>query len=524
MPDVDCRFDTIVIGSGIGGLTTAALLARLTDQSVLVLEQHHTLGGFTHSFDRQGDYTWDVGVHYVGGMEPGNPPRQLMDFVSEQRLEWSALPDPHDVFVYPDERFGVPSNKEAFRDRLVERFPNEEEAIDRYFSEIQKASSWYKRHMMAEAFPGAVRWPVDGYNWLTREHANQTTRERIHDLTDNENLRSLLVTNWGDYGLLPSESSFAVHSIVTASYFDGAYYPVGGSERIAESIVPTIESGGGECLVEHEVIEVLVENGRATGVRAEDPDGNRKQFIADRVISNAGAHNTYRSFLSDIDNDEVNQIVDSLDQFNDGRSFVTLYLGLEENPESLGVNGENYWVNDSWDQSSDSLSPFEVLRGNPSFCFLSFGPENNPEADYSTAQVITMAPYDAFESWADESWPRRSGNYQDLKKRIGNGLMDLAEEAVPGLSEFVDFREVSTPLSIEHFTGHRKGAPYGIPAVPERYSSRATGVQTPIDNLYLTGADAGCPGIMGAAFSGLSAAGRAMGGIRGPLKALKTVR
>jgi phytoene dehydrogenase-like protein len=520
----DAHYDAIVIGSGIGGLTTAALLARLDEQSALVLEQHHTLGGFTHSFQRQGQYTWDVGVHYVGGMSPGEPSRKLMDFVSEQRLEWSPLPDPYDVFVYPDERFGVPADRSAYRNQLVDRFPGEEEAIDEYFRELDKAASWYQRHMMAEALPGMVRWPIDGYNWFTKNYANRTTRDHLEDLTDNEKLQSLLVTNWGDYGLLPAESSFAVHAVVTSSYFEGAYYPVGGSESIAESIVPTVESAGGECLVDHEVEEIVVHDGEATGVRVEDPGGTEKRYSADRVISDAGAHNTYRDLLSDRVHEGVNRIVESLDQFSDSRSFVTLYLGLEKSPESLGVQGENYWVNQSWGHSDDNLNPFQVLRGNPEFCFLSFGPENDPTAEYSTAQVITMAPYEAFEAWSDESWPRRSGDYQELKQRIGDGLMDRAEEAVPGLSRIVDFREVSTPLSIEHFTGHRRGAPYGIPAVPDRFDSPATGVDTPIDNLYLTGADAGCPGVMGAAFSGMFAAGRAMGGITGPLKVLKQLR
>lgn len=518
------EFDTIVIGSGIGGLTTAALLARIKNQSVLVLEQHDRPGGFTHTFSRKGRYTWDVGVHYVGGMKDGTRPRKLMDFVSEERLEWSPLPDPHDVFVYPDETFGVPSSRDRFHDRLVDRFPNDESAIDRYFAAVDRARSWYGRYMMVEAFPGFLRWPIDAYNWWTGAPARQTTRDYVGDLTDNEKLQSLLVTNWGDYGLLPSESAFAVHAMVTASYFDGAFYPVGGSERIASSILPTITSRGGECRVNHEVKDVLVTGGQATGVLVEDDEGNVRSMLAQNIVSNAGAHNTYRHLLSDKDHDEVDTIVATLDHLYEGRSFVTLYLGLEQDPSVLGVEGENYWVNSDWNQSREGHNPFEVLRGNPSFSFVSFGPSNDPQAEYATAQVITMAPYEAFEAWADESWPRRSGDYRDLKKRIGDGLLEQAEQAVPGLGDLVEYRDVSTPLSIEHFTGHRKGAPYGVPAVPDRYSSPATGVETPIDNLYLTGADAGCPGVMGAAFSGLFAAGRVMGGIGGPMRAMQVIR
>lgn len=518
-------FDTIVVGSGIGGLTTAALLARLDDRSVLVLERHHTLGGFTHSFERQGEYTWDVGVHYVGGMSPGSRSRKLMDFVSEDRLEWSPLPDPHDVFVYPDEQFGVPSDREAYRNKLVERFPNEKTGVDRYFRQVQKAANWYRRRMMADSLPDALRWPLDLYNRWAEQSALRPTEDCVAELTDNEKLRSLLVSNWGDYGLLPSESAFAVHAIVTASYFDGAYYPVGSSERIADSIVPTIEAAGGSCLVNREVEEVLVDNGRATGVRVRNLERNCSEtFRAETVISDAGAATTYRTLLSNVESEAVDQVVGELDSLPSGRSFVTLYLGLEKSPGSLGVEGENYWINNSWSQSTKELNPYETLRGDPDFAFLSFGPENDLEAEHSTAQVITTVPYEAFESWADETWPRRDDEYGQLKTQIGDGLLELAEGAVPGLADLVEYREVSTPLSIEHFTSHHEGAPYGVPAVPDRYRSRITGVRTPIRNLYLTGADAGCPGVMGAAFSGLFVAGRAIGDVRGPLKVLNVIR
>lgn len=518
-------YDTIVIGSGMGGLTTAALLTRLDNQSVLVLEKHHTPGGFTHSFTRQGRYHWDVGVHYVGGMAQDEVPRKLSDFVSEGRLEWSKLPDPHDVFVYPDETFGVPSNKEAYREKLIAKFPEEEDAIDAYFADVEDAVNWYRRRLLSESLPGPLQWGVEQWNALNDSMALRTTRDYLEDRFDNPRLRSLVTSNWGDYGLLPSESAFAIHALVSWSYYEGAYYPVGGSQQISESILPTIEEHGGECRVNQTVEEILVEDGMAHGVRVRNNETDEVHTIeADTVVSGAGSYNTYCRLLSDDENRRVQDFADELEKFPEGRSFVTAYLGLEESPESLGVDGENYWVNRSWDQNPSTVNPFEILRGEPSLCFLSFGPENDPEADYHTAQAITMAPYRAFEEWSDESWPRKSEEYRDLKSRIGDGLLGLAEEAVPGLGDLVDFREVSTPLSIEHFTAHQHGAPYGVPAVPERYQSGFTGVNTPIDNLYLTGADAGSPGVMGAAFSGLFAAGRAIGGLNGPWQILKLIR
>ena len=93
-------YDVIVIGSGIGGLTTAGLLARAAGKRVLVLERHTEPGGLTHTFRRDGA-SWDVGVHYIGQLDPGSQGRAYFDYLSGGELEWNRMPDAYDRFVYP---------------------------------------------------------------------------------------------------------------------------------------------------------------------------------------------------------------------------------------------------------------------------------------------------------------------------------------------------------------------------------------------------------------------------------------
>jgi phytoene dehydrogenase-like protein len=125
-------FDAIVIGSGMGGLTAAAILAKSAGKRVLVLERHYTPGGFTHVFKRPG-YEWDVGLHYIGELHhPGTELRAVFDYVTEGRVAWADVGEVYDRMVTPSGTYELVAGKEPFRARLKQYFPREKRAIDRY--------------------------------------------------------------------------------------------------------------------------------------------------------------------------------------------------------------------------------------------------------------------------------------------------------------------------------------------------------------------------------------------------------
>ena len=168
-------YDAIVIGSGMGALAFAALMAKLRKWRVLVLERHFKIGGFTHTFSRPGGWTWDVGVHYVGDMGRGMDGRRLFDFITDGRVDWAPLPDVYDVFVYPGLTLKVPKGRANFERALVEHFPSERQAIGKYFRDIKRATNWFTRHIMAMVTPQPVSWIVRAINRMTEQSALQTT-------------------------------------------------------------------------------------------------------------------------------------------------------------------------------------------------------------------------------------------------------------------------------------------------------------------------------------------------------------
>lgn len=488
--------DAIVIGSGMGGLTTAALLARLHGRKVLVLERHFRAGGFTHTFTRRGGFEWDVGVHYVGEMGGAGTMRNALQVATGGHVRWSPMPETYDRLVFPDFEFGIRAGKENFRDDLRAAFPAERRAVDRFFRDVDRAASAMGVIGMRSAAPAPLA-AVAGLLAAGRlALARRTTRSWLDEHVRDERLRAVLGARWGDYGLPPSQSAFLAHAVVTSHYYEGGFYPSGTSARIAEGAARVIGEAGGAIRVRAEVERILVEGGRAVGVRL----AGGEELRAPVVVSDAGARATFLRLLPD---DVPLPFRDELRAIPRGMSHVSLYLGLSGSPAGLGVRGENLWIHDELDQDRLSERGGELLRGHCPLATVSFPSLKDPEARGHTAEVIAGIDARHFAPWAGTAWMKRGDDYRELKERIADTLLAAVERRVPGISRLVVHREVSTPLSTAHFTGHPGGEIYGLPATPDRFARPWLRARTPVPGLHLAGADALMLGIGGAVMSGL---------------------
>lgn len=491
-------YDVIVIGSGISGLTVANLLGQVQGKRVLVLEQHYQPGGYTHVFSRKG-YTWDVGLHYVGRMFKGTLPRLLFDFMSQGRVEWHRIDDPFEKFVYPDFTFDVSAGKKRYCADLEAMFPAERKAIRRYFADISHVSNWYIRFLLSELLWPPLRKMFRIVNWYARGLVRTTTSRYLDARIQDPRLRAVLVSQWGNYGLPPSESSFVIHSLVVNHFLDGGFYPVGGSAVIAEKLLDVICSCGGAVLTRHEAVELILENGVVAGVKARTSAGDETVFRAPCVVSSVGAYNTFVKLVPKTVNLPFREQLMKLPM---GTCTVSLYLGLKQNPVSLGFKGENHWLCESYDHDwhFDDLG---VMAGKPKSCYLSFPSLKDPSAEKHTATIITYVDYESFRLWSGEQSGKRHKEYYALKDIISRGLIDFVEKRYPGFEAIIDYAELATPLSTEHFTDHFEGAIYGLSAGTERYRQNWLSVRTPVPGLYMTGVDVSSLGVIGSMMGGL---------------------
>lgn len=501
----DNKYDVIVIGSGIGGLASAAILSKMAKKKVLVIEQHWELGGLTHEFKRKGKFSWDVGLHYIGKMKKGEMAHNLFDFITDKKVSWNELPYEFETFIYPDFKFKVPSNKEEYIKKLCGQFPGEIKAIKQYFKDLRKASRWAELNMMADLVPKFIGFIIRLLNKKNESIALSTTKNYLDSHFKDEKLKALLVSQWGDYGLPPGKSAFLMHSIIVNHYLDGAIYPEGGAGTIAKAAEPIIEANGGKCLLSTEVTRLLIENNTVRGVEVLHKRGEKQTEIFESpiVISSTGAMHTYGKLLKGFVPDSY---ADTINQLPKGKSAVTLYIGLKEDPSKLGFKGENNWIYESYNHDELETNSSDTLNGNPKFCYLSFPSLKNKQAKGHTAEIISFMNFEPFKKWEETKWKKRGEEYENLKETISKGLLDLVEKHFPGFKDLVEYTELSTPLTYVELSGRSNGEFYGLAACPERYKIKWLGTKTPVKNLYLAGSDVMSLGIMGALMGGVAAA------------------
>ncbi len=512
----DVAWDAIVIGSGMGGMTTAAMLAKM-GQKVLVLEQHYVPGGFTHTFKRPG-YEWDVGVHAVGEVTRHSMPGRVLHHLTDGRLEWASLGPVYDAFHWPDDfHIDFPDNPRQFRENLVAAFPNGVDAIDDYLRTIREVSGAMKGYYLARTLgPRAGRIAE---RLLAREARRQFMRrsdEVLDTLTDDPKLRAMFMAQWGYYGSPPSRSSFAIQALVVKHFQWGGFYPVGGSARIAQELLRTVAAAGGWTRIKADVAEIVIEDGVAVGVRLASGETLR----APQVISAAGVLATVTRMLPNTIDTEWASSVKALPP---SAAHVCLYVGFKGDIRKAGASAANQWFYNTWDCNEQGweVSPEQETIPDAPCLYCSFPSLKDPEhepgpEERHTGEVVTFVPWESFSQWQGSRWKKRPGGYDAFKKALEASLLEQFLANMPELADMVDYVELSTPLTTDHFVRPMAGSIYGLEPTPERFENRWLRPRSPIPGLFFSGSEVATVGVVGAMMGGVlsAVAAQPAGGVR----------
>ena len=499
----DRLWDYVVIGSGMGGMTTAAMLAKLGHR-VLVLEQHYVPGGFTHTFKRK-KWVWDVGVHAVGEVNDKALVGRVLHALTDGRLQWASLGKIYEEFYYPDLRIDFPDNRPQFREALVAAFPAEAAAIDEYLKTVRQVGATMRNYYLSRMLPPSWAPLFDRLiAGKAHELLTQRTQTVLDKMTSNERLKTVLTAQWGYYGVTPDRSSFAIHALVAKHFWYGGYYPVGGAGKIAEELLTTVANAGGWTRIRAEVDHILIDNGRAVGVQLKDGERIR----AKRVVSAAGALPTVERLLPESERHKA--WAQSIEALKPSPCHVCLYLGFKGDIRQAGASASNKWFYETWDSTEKYWDIAHPTKEAP-VLYCSFPSLKDPLHDpgpelLHTGEVVTFVPYDLFKPWADGRWQKRGDEYEAFKDKLQERLLAQFFRHMPELKKHLAYVELSTPISTEHFTRAALGAIYGIEPTPERYQTLNLRPRTPVKDLYLSGSDMASVGVIGAMVGGALAA------------------
>ncbi len=506
--DKECldEYDTIVVGSGIGGLCLASLLS-LIGEKVCVLEGHYTAGGYCHDFTRKG-YTWDVGVHYVGQVHlKDHPIANIFKLIGNDEIRWHKYSDVTDKIKLGDFSFNFKNDSEkVYIDSLVKKFPKEKNNIIKYVKLCKSIFLSAKLHYVGLAMPQSLDFLTKRLGRLFQKEAKVSTLKRMREIFNDELLINTLCSIYPDYGLSPSESSFAVHAIVSYHYSLGGSFPEGGGSLMISKIVDGIQSRGSHVFTRCLVDEILVSDKGAYGVRT----SKGRIIKAKNVVSNCGYHKTYNELLA-----KKNLDLDFLNELNtfklSSASFVS-YIGLSEDVDPSKLPAENIIIHPkgqglgALDEASQNFEK-DPSKNELAYLFITFPSRKNPlhKGAKQTAIALTTIDFKHFKKWQQSRWKQRPIEYDEYKSILNKKVIDLFLKNFPELNGKISYVESSTPLSNKHYVQKEFGEIYGAESSPKRISSRLFRPRGRIKNLYHVGSDNMFGGVAPSVVSGVQA-------------------
>ncbi len=507
-PENIIRYDTIIIGSGIGGSTAALLLAKYFNKKVLLLEKHWKFGGLTHEFEFD-NKKFATGVHYIGSVENNSVPAKIFDILTSGKLQWKKMPHRFDEVIFPDHHFAIPSSPTEFIDELSLKYPDDAPAIRRFVKDSIMAFRYLTVHNATKShMPGLNGISTGIFKILAGFDPNISLLDYINKHFKNEELKGIIASQWADHGVLPSEASFMVHAMIFNHYINGTFYPLGGVDSLNSNMKATLESNGVEIRLNTEVVQINTEKKKVTGVTVVSNAAGADTIYADHVISNAGATATYKRLL---DHEHFDFLEKDSAFLSSNYDFFSVYLSLRTSPKELGFDGSNKWIYNT-NKLDEQLLAFDENKGPNFYCLLFPSIKAGDEKNH-TMEILSMVKYDKFEKWEDTHWKNRGNSYSDFKDKLAKRILKDIEKRYPGLADAINDYNISTPLTTKSFLSRDRGSSYGVPFTTKRSRLKWLSTRTPFKNLHISGQDAFAPGIMAAMMGGVSAAANTLGGL-----------
>ena len=486
----------VVIGSGLGGLATAAVLAR-EGYEVTVVEQSHRVGGCLQCFCREGS-RFETGMHFVGSLDEGQVLRHYLNYLGiGGRLAFDRLDTQgYDVVGLQGERFAFANGHEPMVEALAERFPHEREGLRRFWQladSVAQSSPFYRLpdasdegRTKAGEFPSyrLFSTPVD---------------EVLDTVVGDPLLREVLMGNISLYAARRGVTPFSTCAFIANFYNNSAFRIVGGSETIADALVEVLRGAGGAVLTDRRVVKVRCSEGRAQGVVLEDGT-----FLPAEVV----VSDVHPAQLKDwFEEHELRPVYHSrIGTMANTTSAFSLFLKFK--PQSMPYMNHNYYgfaCASPWEMASYTEEDWP--RG---YLYMHHCHQPRPQWADSGVVLAYMSASELAE-WHDTLTGRRGSSYEEFKRRKATRLLAALEKDFPGIGNQIASYYTATPLTYRDYTLTPDGSMYGLERDVRKGLAGRVDYRTKIPNVLLVGQNINAHGMLGVLVGVLKVCGHILG-------------
>ncbi|MCG8569459.1 MAG: FAD-dependent oxidoreductase, partial [Spirochaetes bacterium] len=490
---IENTYDVIIVGAGLGGLTTGATLAK-EGKKVLILEKHDKVGGYATAFTREG-FKFDASLHNLG---PLNSTMKIIFNELELNKKLNFIPyDSFQHIIFPEHDFDIPAGDNQFTDLLINFFPEEKEGIIELFKETKYVRKGFEEfeELSISGNPDKMNNPMMAVKYPQFvELVEKTLTDFLDTYIKNEQLKGLIANFWWYIGLPTNQMASLIYLVTFINYFENAGgYIEGTSQNLSDSLADIIQGNHGRVILNTEVTKILVADNQAHGILTDQGE----VFYANMVISNANAKDTFTRL---IDKEHVKKRVRrKVNNLEYSLSVIQLYLGLDCDPEQLGFKDHCFSVFSDYDHQRNFQL---ILEGDYENSF--FSCTNYTKIDKNSTPegkgIMTIISMDHIQNWEGLS----EHEYHKKKEEVTNILIKKAEKYLPGLSNHIEVKELGTPKTMERYTFNPDGSIYGPSHIPDQSGMRRLPTYTSTKGLFIVGSTiypgGGYPSVIGSGY------------------------
>lgn len=474
-------YDVVIIGSGLGGLVSAVILAK-EGFKVCVLEKNQQFGGNLQTFSRN-KTIFDTGVHYIGGLEKGQNLHQLFHYLGIMRdLNLKKMDtDGFDMITFDDDPNEYPQAQgySNFKTQLLKYFPKEEQAINSYCDKMASVCNKFPLYNLKKGTP---------YDLSVFQ---ESAKEVIDNLTDNETLKAVLAGSNYLYAGENYKTPFYIHALSINSYIKSAYRCINGGSQITKLLIKQIKSYGGDVFKHHEVSKIITKHKKVHRVVC----ANGNEFTANIFISNIEPKITLKMLE---DNPLKKAYINRINAIENTIAAFSVYIVFK--PNSFKYFNKNYYhfKNKKAVWSSQKYTQESWPEG----YMISLGVKKNTSGFAENMTIMTYMRYNEVKPWEHTTNTvakknNRGETYHDFKKAKTEKVLVELEKKFPNIRSCIQDIYTSTPLSYRDYIGTHRGGMYGYAKNVNKPMQAILSPKTKIDNLLFTGQSLNMHGILG---------------------------